>query len=467
MNEDVVTRPRLLQLLALAWPIVVSRSAQVVVGITDAIMVAPLGEDALAATTTGALNTFAFMALQIGTVFIIGSFVAQLMGRGDAAGARRFGVYGLLIAIGSEALALALLPFLDAMSAPLGLSAHVRELLGDYMRIRLLSVGAAVGLEALSSYYGSVKNTVLPMIAQILAMALNVAFCWLLIGGHWGAPALGVAGSAWAATLATTIAFAFLATCFVFRVGAPKVRAGVLRMRELSRALRFGVPVGLNFFVELLAFLVFVNVVVARLGTTELAAVMAVMQLSSVAFMPAFALATAGSIFVGQAIGAKKKDDVPRTVRMTVATTAGWQGFVGLVFVVAPRFWLAPLVPEGAAHFLDVAAALLMMSAVWQLGDGIAMAYAEALRAAGDTSFSLWARAIIGWVVFVPGALLTTRVAGGGILAAAAWLIVYLGCLAAVMVLRFRTGRWRRLELVEPSVDEEPSGATATVSAGT
>ena len=39
-------------LLRLAWPIIVSRSTQVVVGLADAVMVAHLGEGALAATTT-------------------------------------------------------------------------------------------------------------------------------------------------------------------------------------------------------------------------------------------------------------------------------------------------------------------------------------------------------------------------------------------------------------------------------
>ncbi len=453
-SDEVVTRPRLLQLLALAWPIVISRSAQVVVGVTDAIMVAPLGEDSLAATTTGALNSFAFMALQIGTVFIIGSFVSQLMGRGDASGARRFGFYGLLIALGSEVLALSLLPLLPKLSFWLGLSPHVRELLVEYMRIRLLSVGAAVGLEALGSYYSAVKNTVLPMVAQILAMALNVALCWLLIRGHWGAPALGVAGSAWAATLGTSTGFAFLAACFLLRIKAPQARAGELRLRELGRTLRFGLPVGLNFFMDLLSFLVFVNVVVGHLGTTELAATMAVIQLNSIAFMPSFALATAGSIFVGQAIGAGKRDDVPRTARLTVATTAGWQALVGVTYLVAPRLWLAPLVPQGADRFLDVGATLLVLSSAWQLADGIAMAYAEALRAAGDTTFSLWARVAINWLVFVPGALVTTRLFGARELGAAAWLVVSLGLLATVMVLRFRSGKWRSIELVEPELVE-------------
>ena len=46
---------------ALAWPVVLARSSQSVVGVCDAAMTAPLGGAALAATTTGALNTFAFM----------------------------------------------------------------------------------------------------------------------------------------------------------------------------------------------------------------------------------------------------------------------------------------------------------------------------------------------------------------------------------------------------------------------
>ncbi len=465
MSDPIVTRPRLGQLLGLAWPIVISRSSQVVIGVTDSLLVAPLGEDALAATTTGALNSFAFFSLSLGTVFIVGSFASQLMGRGDGAGARRFAMYGLAIALASQLLALALLPFLDVMLSPIGVTPPVRELIHGYMSLRLLSVGAAVGLEALGSYYGGLKNTLLPMAAQVLAMLLNVLLNWVLIRGHWGAPTMGVRGSALASTIATSIAFVFLAVCFAMQLGTQgtRVKTGPLRASELFRTLRFGLPVGLNFLVELLAFLAYVNIVVGTLGTAELAATMAVIQLNSVAFMPAFALATAGSIFVGQAIGASKKDDVPRTVLLTVATTAGWQGLCGLLYLVAPRFWLGPFVPPEGARFLDIAAALLVMSAAWQLMDGIAMAYAEALRAAGDTTFSLWARAGIGWFVFVPGALVTTRLLGYRELAAAVWLIVYLGLLALVMVLRFQSGRWRTLELVEPQVDEEPGGdRTAT-----
>ena len=110
--------------------------------------------------------------------------------------------------------------------------------------------------------------------------------------------------------------------------------------------------------------------------------------------------------------------------------------------------------PEDAPGFLAIGAGVLALSAAWQLFDGAAMALAEALRAAGDTAFSLWARAAIGWLVFVPGALLTTRLWGGRELAAASWLVVYLALLAAVLGWRFLGGRWRTMELVEEPLVE-------------
>ena len=47
---------------------------------------------------------------------------------------------------------------------------------------------------------------------------------------------------------------------------------------------------------------------------------------------------------------------------------------------------------------------ILMLSAAWQLFDAASMNLAETLRAAGDTSFTLWARIVIAWGIF---ALLT------------------------------------------------------------
>src|SRR5690606_3632982 len=134
-------------------------------------------------------------ALQIGIVFIVSSFASQLTGRGDHAGARRYALYGLLVALGSEVAVLLAIPHLDVTLGWLALAPDVHAEMQAYMSLRLLSAGAAVGLEALGNYYGATGNTVLPMIGQIVAMVLNVALNWVFIGGQLGMPALGVAGA--------------------------------------------------------------------------------------------------------------------------------------------------------------------------------------------------------------------------------------------------------------------------------
>jgi MATE family multidrug resistance protein len=447
------TPPTLRGLLGLAWPIVVSRSSQAVIGIADALMVAHLGEEALAATTTGAMNAFAFFILPMGVVFIVASFSSQLLGRGDRAGARRFGFYGLAVAAATQLVGVAGIPVATWALGRLDYAPEVRTLLADYLAIRLWSGGAAIGIEALASYYGGLGNTRLPMRASVAAMVLNVVGNWLLIDGHLGAPAMGVRGAALASSLSTAIAFAGLLVRFLADGRGAGGRLPRLRLGELGRMLRFGLPSGLNWFFEFLAFSFFVNVVVAGLGTTPLAALMSVIQLNSVAFMPAFALASAAAILVGQAIGAGARDEVPRLVRLGFATAGTWQVAVGLVYLAAPGAIFAPFArePASAAGLLETGARMLALSAAWQLFDAGAAVLAECLRAAGDTAFVLWARLAIGWLVFVPGAWVSVRVMGGGDVAAVLWLVVYLALLAAALLWRFRGGAWRRIEIVEPA----------------
>lgn len=451
MSNDSI-HPSTRQLLALAWPIIVSRSAQTVISVSDAFMVAPLGEDALAATTTGALNVFGLFILPMGVVFIISSFASQLFGKGDHGGARRYGFYGLIFSLLLEFLFVASIAFVPSVIGKLSYSPSVANLMVQYCEVRIVSGGAAIGLEALGNYYGGLGNTRLPMAMQILAMVLNVGLNWVLIFGHFGAPAMGVKGAAMASTISTCIAFAVLLFCFLRGMGEERQarsNRGALHWNEFVRMLRFGFPSGINWFVEFTAFTLFVNVVLNGLGTTTLAAFMAAMQINQVSFMPAFGLTSAGAILVGQAIGAKALDAVPKTVRLTAIATCTWQGTVAVIYLLFAKWVMLPFAPPGdeQARFLELGAHVLVMSATWQLTDAVSMSFAEALRAAGDTTFTAWARGIVAWVLFVPGAYVSVRVLGGGIDWAIFWLSGYLGVLAVILWLRFRSGVWKTLDL--------------------
>jgi len=132
------------------------------------------------------------------------------------------------------------------------------------------------------------------MVASVLAMLLNVLGNWLLIGGELGCPALGVKGAALASSCPPASPSCSCSAGFGGATAAAAAARGEAHWHELWRTLWFGIPSGLNWFFEFLAFSFFVNVVVAGLGTTALAALMAVFQVNGVAFMPAFGIASAG-----------------------------------------------------------------------------------------------------------------------------------------------------------------------------
>lgn len=442
-------------LLNLAWPIILARATQAVIGFTDALLIAPLGEDALAAVTTGSLNVISAIILPMGTVFIVQSFTAQLRGRGELGAVRRYAVYGLLLALLSGLVAAALTPLVPVLLGKLEYSVEVRTLMTDYLSIRLLSVTAAVGMEALGNWYGGLGNTRLAMIAGIVAMVANVIGAYALIEPHFGLPGYGVAGAAWASVGASWLGFAVIAYAFVSGRGhqLPPSRFE-FKSREFWRVLRFGIPNGVNWFLEFSAFILYINVVIGHLGTSVLAAFNVVMQLNSVSFMPAFGAASAGAILVGEAIGAGKRAKVGSIVKLTLLTNVSWMMSVGLLYLVMPGVWIRLFVPEGgpSTALLAAGTTMLAMSTIWQLFDAMGLTMSEALRAAGDTTWTMVARIVLAWFVFSPAAWIAVFVFDGGIITVMISLIAYIALLAITLALRFRSRRWEKIDLIgEPA----------------
>jgi MATE family multidrug resistance protein len=444
-------KSRLVTLLALALPMVLARATQSVITFADALQTEHLGPGALAATATGGLNVLCIAILPMGTVFIVQSFVAQLVGADKREEAPRFAAYGIVLAMLAGLLSLVLVPAIGPVLSLTSYSSGVQTEMTDYMSIRLLSLAAAVGVEALGNWYGGLGNTWMQMIAGIIQMVTAVFFNWLLIDGHLGAPALGVAGAAWGAVIATWLGFGFLALAYWRRWGgAPRGKNPKLTLTEFRRVVRFGLPNGINWFFDFAAFQVFINVVLSSLGDETVAALNAVIAVNSIGFMPAFGLASAGAILAGQAIGAGKRDEVWPQVKMTLSCTMTWMGVIAIFYVVMPGRILALFDSKGTSTALvSIGTTMLLLSAIWQLFDAISMTLAETLRAAGDTFWTAAARIALAWLVFMPAAVLVVMRWDGGPGGAMLCLAGYLALLALALGYRFRTGAWRRIELIE------------------
>jgi MATE family multidrug resistance protein len=447
-------RSRLVTLLALALPMVLARASQSVITFADAIQTEHLGAGSMLATATGGLNVIGVMILPMSTVFIVQSFVAQLTGAGKRAETPRYAWYGLAIALIAQAIAIALIPAISPALTLTHYSPHVQGEMASYMTIRFFSVAAAVGIEALGNWYGGLGNTWMQMVAGFITMVAAVFCNWLLIDGNLGAPALGVDGAAWAAVIGSWLGFAFLVVALWRGWGnAPRAAKLDLSRRELARVVRFGLPNGFNWFLEFAAFQLFVNFVLSSLGDDTVAALNAVLAVNSIGFMPAFGLASAGAILAGQAIGRGAHDDVWPQVKTTLLCTMTWMGVVGVLYVALPGQILQLFDSRGhSKDLVAIGTTMLLISAAWQLFDATAMTLSETLRAAGDTFWTAAARFILAWAVFTPAAILVVMTWDGGAVGAMLCLVGYLALLAAALGYRFRSGAWRRIQLIEPKL---------------
>ncbi len=478
--------------MALAWPVVLARSAQAVIGFSDAAMVAPLGEDALAATTAAATNTIAFFVFPVGIVFIVQSFAAQLVGQRDLRGALRYAYYALMLAGFTLVLSVAAIPGLGAFVDQLGFTPEVRALMASYMAIRFVAAAAVVGSEGLGNWYAGLGDTRVAMIASIIAMVVNIGLNWVLIYGHLGAPALGVDGAAWASVIASWLSFAAVALYFAVDRGRrvmagllaarqdsrrtplperqkrpprpsesllgviPGLASGRLSFAEFRRMLHYGLPNGFNWVLEFSAFLVFINFIFADLGTSVIAALMAVLEVNSVSFMPSFGLASAGAILVGQAIGRGDHDSVPQIVARTLSLAVIWQGLVGIIYLIFPVSLMSIFAAESehpeTSEIALLGASLLVISAAWQVFDAIVMTLSEALRAAGDTAWSLWARLATGWFFWLPLSYAVVKIYNGSAAEAIWCMVADFAALTIALAWRFRGGAWRRIDLTGRSI---------------
>lgn len=438
------------RLLRLAWPVVVARATQAVIGLADAAMSAPLGQEGLAAVTTGSMNVLGLLILPMGTAFIVQSFAAQLKGQGRAGDAVPYAWYGLWMAGAFSAVALASLVTVDPVLELFNYDSDVRMGMRDYILVRSYSVFAVIGIEVLGNWFGGLGDTRPHMTAGVISMLANIGLNWLLITGQAGAPRLEEYGAGLASALASWVGFGWLFWRFCQARARSLGSKVLLRWSAFVRMMRFGIPHGFNWFFEFAAFALFMNIVVAHLGTTVLAATMVVINLNSVSFMPAFGLASAGAILAGQHIGARHPERVWPTLKLTLGTMLAWQGLVSCAYLAWPDVLLRGFDHEvqRESQFVQVGATLLAISVLWQWFDAVVSVCGEFLRAAGDTLWCLLARLIIAWAFFLPCSILVVFRWGGQHEAAMYCVVAYLGITAVALSYRFYTGRWRTIQLV-------------------
>jgi MATE family multidrug resistance protein len=228
----------------------------------------------------------------------------------------------------------------------------------------------------------------------------------------------------------------------------------------MLQQLRLGVPIGLSPAADLLAFAMF-QMMQTRLGTAGGAATQLVVMLTSLAYMPGFGIASAGTTLVGQSIGAGARDWALRVGNRVILLAALYMGGIGILIALTGR-WLLPFIT--GAHDADAVAAvalgqrLLWLAAAFQFFDGLNMGSSLCLRGAGDVKVPAVLVLTLSIFLFVPLAHALTFARGEGWVnflpqfgygAVGGWVAVllYVIVLGSTLFLRWRSRAWQSIHL--------------------
>jgi MATE family multidrug resistance protein len=452
MSPHQTTRaPSWREIIVLAVPVVVSKLSFTAMGLVDTAMVGRLG--AVSQGAVGLAHTWIFTlgVLGLGVLGVVNTFVAQHHGAGQREDCGRVLGQGVRLAVLVGAPTMALLFLSTPALGLLGLDAGVADLGGVYTACRLVGFPGVFGFWVYNGYLEGLGHTRTPMVVAIMANAVNILLDWLLIFGPGPLPAMGVAG----AGLATALSNLFMLACFVWIVHRPGSlygrRFGARRIVEpfdparIRAMLRVGWPMGLQFFTEVGAFLVFA-VMIGWISAAALAANQVTMRLLSISFMTTWGLGVAATTLVGRYLGAGQPELAALAGRRTLALGLGVTALAAAGFVLLAQP-LASLFTTDA-EVLRLAVMLLPVAAVFQVFDGVNMVSNGALRGAGDTRWPMWAVAGMSWLVGVPLVWWLIVRAEQGIYGAWLGMLAMMIGMALLLWARFHRGRWRRGRLV-------------------
>lgn len=426
----------------LAVPVVLTQLGMMLMGVVDTMMLGHLSAGALAAGALGNIFSYCLLIFGYGILTALDPLVSQAHGAADTRAIGDHLQRGLVMAAALTVPAVLLLldvePFLrllgQAPEVNRDTAAFVRGILWGILP-HFLSVALRQTLQAMSHVRPAVM-------AIAVGNACNLAFNWILIFGHLGAPALGVRGSALSTSISRWAMFLYLliASRRWLRPYWRGFTAEAIALRGHLRMLRIGLPIGFHSTVELLLFAVGA-VLIGQIGVTALAGHQVAINLASLTYMVPVGISGAAATRVGNAIGRRDPTGARLAAEACLAMGAGTMLAFAILFMVLPGP-LARLYTNDP-EVIAVVRLLLPIAAAFQVFDGLQVVSSGVLRGAADTTFPA-AMAFLGyWVIALPTGWLLAFRAGLG--ARGLWwgFTVGLGVVAIFLLLRIAV-RFRR-----------------------
>lgn len=411
------------RIFAIAIPIIIQNGITNFVSLLDNIMVGSIGPEQMSGVAIANQLLFVFNLCIFGASSGAGIFTAQFHGSGDHEGVRhtfRFKLLActaltvagsaLLLSAGKSLICLYLQGEGDPMQAQRTLGYGLR-----YLRVMVMGLIPFALANCYSSTLRESGQTVVPMVAGIVAVFVNLAGNYILIFGHLGLPAMGVKGAALATVASRFVELAIVAVWTHCHGKQHPFIRNVFRSLYIPGRLclsifRKGMPLLINEFLWASG-MALLNQCYSRCGLDVVPAsnISGVLfNLGSVAFL---ALGNAVGILMGQMLGAQRPEQEIRDTNRKLLALSVSTGIIfgGLVAAASGAF---PQLYKASASIRQLATKMLIISAIMMPFNAFTNATYFTLRSGGQTAVTFLFDSCFVWLVCVPLAYCLSRFTG-------------------------------------------------------
>jgi putative MATE family efflux protein len=436
------------RIISITWPAFIELVMSTLFGMVDMIMVGRLSSAAIA--SVGLTNQpfmlllAVFAAVNVGTT----TLVAWNFGAGNIEKASSITrqiiivntVLGVIMSLIGIIFSRNIVTFMGANSDTLEYATSYFKIVASGLLFQAVTMGITASLRGAG-------ETKLPMLYNIGSNLLNVFGNYVLIYGKFGFPEMGVAGAATSTTIARLIAC--LAGLYIIYVShKSKIHISIKTKYKMDfdimkKVFSIGLPAALEQFVLQGGLILFARTV-SGLGTIDFAAHQIGLNISGLSFAPSLAFGVAATTLVGQSLGAndldkaKKYADVIHHISVLVAC------FVGLMYFLF-SYQMARLYTQDLA-VAAMSGMVLKIMALAQPGQSTQLSLAGALRGAGDTMYPLYASIFGIWIFRVFVGYIFVAVFHWGLIGAWSALVLDQYTRAAIIYLRYHSGKWMYLK---------------------
>ena len=454
-ERNMSTTPKIPQasvkeLWLLSYPLIITMAAQVIMQFVDRMFLAWYSHEALAACVPAGILAMTFASLFMGLAGYTGVFISQYQARKKYASVSLSLWQGILLALISACILAALTPLGNALIRVFGHGMQVTPLEIKYFTVLNLFGGLVVINNALASFFSGRGETKIPMWVALSGNIINIGLDYLLIFGKGGMPALGIVGAAWATVLGS-ISMSAIFGILIFRSHIRKTyRIGKLAgfyQPVFTRLLRFGVPNGFGFLMDILSFTLF-TFMIGNIDVISLQASNIVMSIQPMVFMVILGLGMGIQILISKYQGMKRPDLSIKVVKSACKLGYIYAGIVGFFLFCFPQFFIELFITPGsadAALLTAKALPLVRLISFFVIGDATYLIFGEALRGAGDTRFYMFVMLGCAWGLLIPGTWVLVYKIHSDVFSVWSWLTFYAWLTAVWMLWRFLQGKWKQI----------------------